>query len=81
MNDIEKKVRGILGNVLHITEDLKSYEPLQNHGLSSINFINIIIRIEKDFNVEITDQDLGINKFSTIEAIVTYITNLKSVNA
>ena len=46
--------------------------------LNSVTYIGMIVRIEKEFNIEFNDEDLGINKIQSLSAFTEYILKRKS---
>ena len=71
----KEKIFQILSSVINIeTDELISYPEktqLADIGLSSLKFIQFIVCIEEEFNIEVFDSDLLLSKFETIENIFT----------
>lgn len=59
-----------------ITVDLATVDDddnLENIGFNSIDFINMVLEIEKQFQIFVKDEDLLIENFGTIAKINSYI--------
>ncbi len=81
MSELEIKIKKIFTNVLSNYEGIDMLESdtnLWEHGLNSISFINIIVEIENEFGFEFQDEELGGEKFQTINNLSDYIKNCKS---
>lgn len=59
--------------------ELDKYASLFDYGLDSIGFINIIINLEKQYDIFIDQYDMLIEQFSTIHNIIDYL-QTKCVN-
>lgn len=57
------------------TEKLVSDKPLAEQGIDSLDMINIFFKLEENFKIKISEED--IEKIKTIDDIVEYV-NLKS---
>ena len=69
----EEKILCILSDVLEIDiSELKSLDKLsllENNGFTSLKFVQTIVRLEKEFGIEINDSDLIISNFATLNDI------------
>lgn len=71
-NLINKMEKVLLKNNLQI--ELEDYnENLSLLGIDSLVFIQLIIEIEQEFQIEIDDTDLSLENFLTINDFVSYI--------
>jgi acyl carrier protein len=73
MNEIRKKITGILADKLALDENglqdnLKFYSDL---GVDSLDFYEVIVDMEKAFNIGIPDEDA--EGLTTLGAMVAYI--------
>ncbi len=61
-------------------EDLKDETPLfgEGIGLDSIDALEIIVMLERKFNVKISGPEEGVKIFQNINTIAAYIENNKS---
>ena len=63
-------IRGILLEILETDEsEMSDTAVLSELGFDSIRFINFVVEIETEFNIEIYDSDLDIENFNSIDAI------------
>lgn len=81
MDDIENEVRKLICEILEklTVDDVTNSDDLQELGLDSLNCIALIVNIEKSFDIEISDEQLGLQYVNNIAAICKLIMNyLKS---
>lgn len=48
-------------------------DDLVDLGINSFAFIKIIVEIEKEFNLEIEDSFLDINKFNSVGSLIDFV--------
>jgi acyl carrier protein len=72
-NDIINLIKDM--GLLIDTEKLVSDKPLAEQGIDSLDMINIFFKLEENFKIKISEED--IEKIKTIDDIVEYV-NLKS---
>lgn len=69
----EEKILDLLATVLQIDNRLLRKIPkttrLSTLGLDSLSFVQFIVAVENTFDIEITDSDLLLQKFETIEGM------------
>lgn len=77
MENIKNRIKTILANQLDLdvslVDNIKEDEDLNTHGLDSITSIDLMIGLEKEFNVTFDDDELlidNMNTLSKLEAIV-----------
>lgn len=61
-------------NEANLVDDVKALEldkPLNEQGIDSLDFSNVLFNMEETFNIEIPDED--IDGLQTINQIVSYI--------
>lgn len=76
MNEIEKKVRGILKESLPTSvslDNIGSEDLLGEVGINSVDFVKIVVGIEAEFEFEFNDADLNFTQYDTIQKMVSYI--------
>ncbi len=79
MNDLKAKLKKNLIEYLNLEdiniEDFKDDTPLFGQGLEldSIDALEIIVMLEKEFNVKITNPEEGAKIFHNINSIAEYI--------
>ena len=79
---MEKEIRHRLINILQnvdifIDDDFIDDDiDIRNYINNSIQFISFIVEIEKNFNLEMPDEMLSIDNFSSLNALVERISEL-----
>lgn len=74
--DIEKEIRNIIASNIKTTEPIDTYDAngsLQNIGMDSIIFVQIIVELENEFDIEFPDNKLSITESGTIASMVDII--------
>lgn len=56
--------------------ELNIYSNLQELGLDSTNIVEILIECELIFDIDVLDNDLNLDDFTTVEDIINYIETL-----
>jgi acyl carrier protein len=71
---MEERVREqILENFPSISRILKPTDLLREQGFTSLMFVELILLLEKEFDIEVLDEEIGPGRFSTVERIADYI--------
>jgi len=71
---MEEKVRVlILENFPSIRARLGSKDRLRENGFTSLMFVELILLLEKEFGIEVLDEEIGLGRFSTVERISEYV--------
>lgn len=79
--EIERKVRKVICTQLEIdqNEQIKEDEELlQKYELNSIDALELLLLLEKEFDVEIDDDDLNARLLTSIRSIAEYFKKLIS---
>jgi methoxymalonate biosynthesis acyl carrier protein len=72
---VEEKVRGFLSQVVS-TANIEPDMNLFSSGLiNSLSAMELVLFVEKEFRIEITNEDLDFKNFSSMNAITTFIAN------
>jgi acyl carrier protein len=75
MNDIASRVKSMVAEQLHIAPDtITDDATLEKLGADSLDIVELIMRFEDEFDVEIHDEDA--EKLHTVRDVVTYLDNL-----
>ena len=53
--------------------EFENSDSLRDLGLTSLKFVELIISIEDEFQIEIPDEDIDRRRFSTVDNIVEYV--------
>ncbi|KOP81413.1 acyl carrier protein [Cytobacillus solani] len=74
---MEQKILEIISETIEDNEvELNIYSNLQELGLDSTNIVEILIECELIFDIDVLDNDLNLDDFTTVEDIINYIENL-----
>jgi acyl carrier protein len=79
--DLKEKLKILLIENLDLAEvspvDIKNHEPLFGQegglGLDSLDAVEIVVLVQRDFGVEIKDMEEGITAFQSINALASFI--------
>ena len=73
-NTIKCKLEKIINEIL-VTEDVKGIGENDGLGLNSVQFIQLVVEIEKEFDIEFADDDLNLSNFGSLNSLIAYIEN------
>lgn len=78
--EVENKLKTIIIEHLHLdksADEIDSEEEfiLDTYGFSSIDALELLLIIEKEFNIVIEDEDLDANLFRTLRSMSLYVVN------
>jgi acyl carrier protein len=65
LSQMERKIRELLS----LEQELGENDNLEDKGLDSVHSMQLIIELEKLFDIEFDDDDLILDNFSTIKEI------------
>ena len=77
-NAAKEKIKGIIVSRLKDEEKIRTLEydtPLLSLGIDSILALSILVEIEEEFNIEIDDSDLNMDKIRNISSFAELIDN------
>jgi len=77
-NAVKEKIKGIIVSKLKDEEKIRTLEydtPLLSLGIDSILALSILVEIEEEFNIEIDDSDLNMDKIRNISSFAELIDN------
>ncbi|RQR46956.1 acyl carrier protein [Burkholderia sp. Bp8994] len=77
---VKNEIRTILKHVAHLEAAIDSIgdgDDLYEAGLSSLDTIQLMLAIEKQFNIEIPDEMLNRNLFRSVDALADTIATLQ----
>ncbi len=78
IRELKVKIIATLG-LLDITpDDMKDDDPLVggDTGIDSIDVLELVMMIEKDYGVKIESKELGVKVFASVRALATFIAQL-----
>jgi acyl carrier protein len=71
---MEERVKElILRNFPSIPVHLGNRDLLRKNGFTSLMFVELILLLEKEFGIEVLDEEIGPGRFSTVERITKYV--------
>jgi acyl carrier protein len=74
-NNLESKVIGIVAEQLHMNpQEITSASTLTNLGADSLDRVELVMKFEEEFHIEIRDEDA--EKLVTVGDLVSYIQKL-----
>lgn len=76
---MEKKIRDFISKVVEleqgVIDSIDLDTDLVEYGLDSINAIELIVRLEEEFEIEVDDDDLLIDNINTLNKLISIIKN------
>lgn len=69
LSTLEQVITKKISEVLNRAADIDFETDLRNGGLDSIKTIEFIVNLEVEFDIQIDDQDLLVENFSTINKV------------
>jgi acyl carrier protein len=75
--ELKVKIIETLGLIDVVPEDIEDDAPLVGGdlGIDSIDVLELVMMIEKDYGVKIESKELGVKVFASVRAMATYIYN------
>ena len=79
--DLKGKVKELIVRQLKLDIDpagIKDAAPLfgddpQGLGLDSIDALELVLGVEKEFGIKVQDEEVGVKAFASVEALCTFI--------
>ncbi|MFZ3104574.1 MAG: phosphopantetheine-binding protein [Smithella sp.] len=77
VSELKVKIIETLGLIDVGPEDIKDDERLVGGdlGIDSIDVLELVMMIEKDYGVKIENKELGVKVFASVRALATHISN------
>lgn len=79
-NEIKAKIIGIMSNLFQNsdvdTDVLEYVDLIDDLGMDSVNFISLIIELEAEFDIQIPDDQLLMDKFREYSSIYSIVEEL-----
>ncbi len=70
---IEEEVISLVQKIAENNSCLKMEDVIEQSGITSMNFIMLVMKIEKKYQIEFDDDDVNFKKLHTIENLVDYV--------
>ena len=75
-NETANKIIAIIAEKLNIdAQSIKLQSTLQDLGADSLDMVDIIMKVEEEFNIEINDEDA--EKLHNVQDVIDYVHNLR----
>lgn len=72
--DIKERVFKIVGSILSVDlNETNINVNLQNIGMDSIGYVNLVVELENSFGIEIPDEEFSISRMNTLKQIVCIV--------
>ena len=83
ISELKVKIITTLGLLDIKPEDIGDDDPLVGGGtgIDSIDVLELVMMIEKDYGVKIDSKELGVKVFASVRALATYIAGAKKPGA
>ena len=84
MDELIPKVKNLIITSLRLKdikpEDIRDDAPLfgEGIGLDSIDALELVVALEKEFSIKIPDEDVGKDAFVSVSALANYIRKSKA---
>jgi acyl carrier protein len=76
MNETKNKIISIIAEKLHIdAQTINPQSTLQDLGADSLDMVDIIMKIEEEFGIEINDEDA--EGLSNVQDVINYVHALR----
>lgn len=79
MKDLKDQIRTLIIEKLRLEdvapEDISDEEPLfgEGLGLDSIDALELVVALEKEFGIKIDDEEVGVTAFKNISSLASYV--------
>jgi acyl carrier protein len=75
IKELQNKIVDVLNLVDVQPDDIKTDDPLVGGslGIDSIDVLEMVIMIEKDYDIRIDNRELGVKVFATLKTLAAYI--------
>ncbi len=76
-SSIKTKIKEIIIGITHSSDDVEDIEDedflIDDLGIDSLGMINLVQRLQKQFDIEIPESDVTLQNFKSIELLGDYI--------
>ncbi len=79
MNEIEKRVMNVVSDMAVVHEELSLHDSLAGIGIDSLKIVALILSLEDEFGIRISDSDLDPSRLNTIADVAALISKTLSV--
>ncbi len=76
ISETASKITSIIAEKLHIdVATVNAQSTLQDLGADSLDMVDIVMKVEEEFGIEINDEDA--EKLHTVQDFINYVHNLR----
>jgi acyl carrier protein len=76
ISETASKITSIIAEKLHIdVANVNAQSTLQDLGADSLDMVDIVMKVEEEFGIEINDEDA--EKLHTVQDFINYVHNLR----
>ncbi|WP_300767633.1 phosphopantetheine-binding protein [uncultured Acetatifactor sp.] len=68
-----RRIMEVINEVTHHADGLNLTSKIKSLGVTSLNFMKVILDIEEVFHIRFRDEDINPSKFDTIEKIADLV--------
>jgi acyl carrier protein len=72
-NSVEERIRNVFAQHLHIQPPSLDKDLLESGTIDSLSFVELLSRLEQEFSIRISLDDLDLNQFRSIARIGEFI--------
>jgi D-alanine--poly(phosphoribitol) ligase subunit 2 len=76
--DLDHRIRGIFLEALNVSVDSMDTDLVETGVLDSLALIELLLRLEEEFDVKVDVGELDIEDFRTARSIGTFVTRLRT---
>lgn len=79
MDELKDRIRRLLIDKLRLEnvrpEDIQDDTPLfgEGLGLDSIDALELVVAVEKEFGIKITDEEVGVKAFQNVNSLAAFL--------
>jgi acyl carrier protein len=83
IRELKVKIIATLGLLDVTPDDMKDDDPLVggDTGIDSIDVLELVMMIEKDYGVKIESKELGVKVFASVRVLATFIAQARKAKA
>src|SRR5262245_21645200 len=71
--NIENRVSGLVSDVLQTSIPAASTDLIEAGVLDSLGFVELIARVEQEFGIKVSLENIAIDQFRSIESITAFV--------
>lgn len=77
MSETAQKINSIIAEKLHVdAASINAQATLQDLGADSLDMVDIVMKVEEEFGIEINDEDA--EKLHTVQDFINYVHDLRT---